>query len=215
VEHKGFFSSWMTLSRGVPALIAVAFAVGACGFALATRNLEFVYYSAWMVVFIAGVAWLDRRCGLPTLVLWGLVAWTVAHLLGGTVPIPASVTEPGRPETLYNLRVQPWLPKYDQVVHCLGFGVATLTAWVGLAATYVSPPRRSFGLMLGVVLMGMGLGAMNEVIEFIATVIMPETNVGGYVNTGWDLVANLVGCTAAACVIKLREAGPTHRQAAA
>ncbi len=53
---------------------------------------------------------------------------------------------------------------------------------------------------------GMGFGAMNEVVEFIATLTMPETNVGGYINTGWDLVSNLTGCTLAALLIRLRYA---------
>ena len=35
-------------------------------------------------------------------------------------------------------------------------------------------------------------------VEFTATRIMPKTNVGGYENTGWDLVSNLVGSTLAA-----------------
>ena len=43
--------------------------------------------------------------------------------------------------------------------------------------------------------------ALNEVIEFFATLSMPKTNVGGYINTGWDLVANLVGSSAAALLI--------------
>lgn len=47
----------------------------------------------------------------------------------------------------------------------------------------------------------MGFGAANEVIEFLATIILPETNVGGYENTGWDLVANFVGSLLAAVVI--------------
>jgi hypothetical protein len=48
----------------------------------------------------------------------------------------------------------------------------------------------------------MGFGALNEVIEFAATLTMPHTNVGGYVNTGWDLVSNLVGCALAAVIIR-------------
>ena len=51
---------------------------------------------------------------------------------------------------------------------------------------------------------GMGLGALNEIIEFIAVLIIPETNVGGYVNTGWDLVANLTGCLFAGILILFR-----------
>jgi hypothetical protein len=51
---------------------------------------------------------------------------------------------------------------------------------------------------------GMGLGALNEIIEFVAVLIIPETNVGGYVNTGWDLMANLAGCLFAGILILFR-----------
>ena len=47
----------------------------------------------------------------------------------------------------------------------------------------------------------MGFGALNEVIEFVATLTVPETNVGGYVNTGWDLVSNMIGSITAAVLI--------------
>jgi hypothetical protein len=46
----------------------------------------------------------------------------------------------------------------------------------------------------------MGLGALNEVVEFIATLFL-ETNVGGYRNTGFDLIYNTVGATIAAFLI--------------
>jgi len=42
------------------------------------------------------------------------------------------------------------------------------------------------------------------VIEFFATLLVPETNVGGYVNTGWDLVANMAGGLVAAIAVRLR-----------
>jgi hypothetical protein len=50
---------------------------------------------------------------------------------------------------------------------------------------------------------GMGLGALNEVVEFVAVLTMPKTNVGGYVNTGWDLVANAVGALVAVVAIRV------------
>jgi hypothetical protein len=43
----------------------------------------------------------------------------------------------------------------------------------------------------------MGVGGINEMVEFIATLIFKDTNVGGFDNTGWDLVFDLVGATAA------------------
>lgn len=193
------------------AAIAIPMILAAPAISVWQGNWEFLYYSAWLVVFAMGVLVLDARVRLPFVVYWGLTLWCLAHLAGGIMPIPESLAEPGRPPNLYNLRVAAWAPKYDQVVHCLGFLVATLCAWCGLRARVLeagstaqgqtaAARRVGFGLFLAVVLMGMGLGAMNEVIEFVATRIMPWTNVGGYENTGWDLVSNLVGCLIAACL---------------
>jgi hypothetical protein len=50
----------------------------------------------------------------------------------------------------------------------------------------------------------MGFGGLNEVVEFFLTLTLPETNIGGYINTGWDLVSNLGGVTAACCLIAWR-----------
>lgn len=200
------------------AVIAIPMILAAPAISVWRGNWEFLYYSAWLIVFAMGVLVLDARVRLPFVVYWGLTLWCLAHLAGGIMPIPEALAEPGRPPNLYNLRVAAWAPKYDQIVHCLGFLVATLCAWCGLRARIFdavleagatlegqAAPRRAtrrvgFGLFLAVVLMGMGLGAMNEVIEFVATRIMPWTNVGGYENTGWDLVSNLVGCLIAACL---------------
>lgn len=166
--------------------------------AVATGNTEFLFYAAVMLALIGGVLLIDRQVHFSPAVLWGLSIWGLLHMAGGTVPIPESVTEPGGLPRLYSLRLWPWFIKYDQFVHAFGFGAATLAGWEGLrAATQLRRPP-GFGLALLVVCIGMGLGALNEVVEFIATLIMPETNVGGYRNTGWDLVANLTGCLAAA-----------------
>ena len=53
-------------------------------------------------------------------------------------------------------------------------------------------------------LFGMGIGALNEVAEFAIGLNVEESNVGGYLNTGRDLVANLLGAAAAALVVVRR-----------
>jgi hypothetical protein len=175
---------------------------------IAQHNFEFVYYSTILALLVLGVWYLDRRVHLPTWVLWALALWGFIHLMGGVVPIPNSLTEPGSPANLYNLRLAPWLPKYDQVVHALGFGVASIAGWHALRATYTTPPHPGIGHCLAIVLLGMGLGAVNEVIEFVATRLMPWTNVGGYDNTGWDLTSNLVGCIGAGLFLRACPARP-------
>jgi hypothetical protein len=49
---------------------------------------------------------------------------------------------------------------------------------------------------------GMGFGAVNELIEFFATLVLPDSRVGGYVNTGWDIFFNAVGAVVAVVSIR-------------
>ena len=52
---------------------------------------------------------------------------------------------------------------------------------------------------------GLGLGAVNEIVEFTATVITPNTGVGGYVNNALDLVTDLLGAVIAIIYLRKRE----------
>ena len=53
-------------------------------------------------------------------------------------------------------------------------------------------------------LFGMGVGALNEVVEFAVSLNVEESNVGRYLNTGWDLVANMLGAALATLVVVRR-----------
>ncbi len=148
-------------------------------------NFEFLYYLAVMAALVAAVLALHKRVRLSGGALWGLSLWGAAHMAGGLVPV-------GDAGVLYNLWLIPGGLKYDQVVHALGFGLTTWVCWQALRSR-LSVPYPSFGMAVLCAAAGMGFGALNEVIEFVATLTMAETNVGGYQNTGWDLVANLSG----------------------
>jgi uncharacterized membrane protein YjdF len=163
-------------------------------YAVRRWNTEFLYYAVIMLGQIACVIWLDRKVRLPTWVLWSLALWGFLHMLGGSMLIPERFADSDTGAvTLYSLRLEPWLPRYDQTIHTFGFTVASMTAWCGIR-TLLAPRRHGrIALWSLVWLCGMGLGALNEVIEFVATRILPSTNVGGYSNTGWDLVSNLLG----------------------
>lgn len=185
--------------------------------AVASGNSEFLFYLAIMAVLIVAVAGVDRAVRLSPGALWGLSAWGLAHMVGGLVPAP-----PGWPTTgaegavIYNAWIISGRLKYDQVVHAWGFGVTTWVCWQGLRSALRARGADSAptaGLLVLAAAGGMGFGALNEVIEFVATLVVPETNVGGYRNTGWDLVANLVGATTAVLLIRWR-AGVGSRAAA-
>lgn len=174
---------------------------------LVTENMEFMLYVAVMIALIAVVAGIYARVGLSTAALWALAVWGGLHMAGGLIPIPPDLPIHGEIRVLYSLWLIPDQLKYDQVVHTYGFGVTTWVCWEVLArglAVTGAQIRPTFGLMVLCAAAGLGFGALNEVIEFFATLLVPSTNVGGYDNTGWDLVANTVGAVFAASVIWIR-----------
>jgi hypothetical protein len=204
-----------------PALYPVAGFTGlylaiAAGAAVRFRNVEFVFYIGVMLLLILAVAAVYRSARLTSGALWALSIWGLLHMMGGLVHVPAGWPTQGESTVLYSLWLIPGRLKYDQVVHAYGFGVTTWVCWQALAAAFRSRglvPRPTFGLLVLVWAAGLGFGAVNEVVEFAAVLLIPNTNVGGYVNTGWDLVANMTGATVAALLIARSHRGepdPRH-----
>ena len=170
------------------------------------KNEEFVFYIVVMVLLITSLVMVHKRVNFSPGLLWGLSLWGLLHMMGGLIHMPEAWTQDGSQPVLYSWWIiQDWL-KYDQVVHAFGFGTTTFVCWQilrsNIESRYGKSPEPTFGLCLLCAAGGMGFGALNEVVEFIATLTMPETNVGGYMNTGWDLVFNLIGCTAAAIIVR-------------
>ncbi len=186
------------LPRGI-VFFTASYMVVCSVMALRQGNLEFLAYAGSMVVFIALVLALNLRARFTFATLWLLSVWGALHMLGGTVPVPESMAESeGARAVLYGLRPVPWLPRYDQFVHAFGFFAATLAAWEALRQ--VLGAKVGWGLSLAAALIGVGLGAINEVLEFAVTRFVEDHGVGGYVNTGWDLVSNTVGAAIGAIV---------------
>ena len=187
----------------------VAFTFGYLAIALVagirSGNNEFLFYIGVMLVLIAVVWAVNRSVRLSMGVLWALSAWGLAHMAGGLVVVPQGWPVNSDSRVLYTLWIIPGRLKYDHVVHAYGFGTTTWVCWQGLKSAIRkragSAAAPAFGLLTLAAAAGLGLGALNEVVEFVATLTMPETNVGGYVNTGWDLVANTVGAVAAVLLI--------------
>lgn len=190
------------------ATFAAAYLLAFGGVAIVKGNGEFIFYLVIMLVLVAAVYAIHRRVGFSPLVLWLLAVWGFGHMGGGTIPIPAGFADGGSGDpVLYSFRLAPWVPRYDQLIHVYGFCCATLASGEALWAA-TRPARIGVGFAAAAALMGAGFGAVNEVVEFVATQTLPETNVGGYVNTGWDLVSNTVGALLGAAAVWARGAKP-------
>ena len=154
-------------------------------------NHEFLLYEFVMLALFLLIIGTLHKTRFTKLILAGLLVWGFLHLAGGGVVVDGAV--------LYAYVLLPIyengelvLLKYDQVVHAFGFAVSTLVAF-HLLAPHI---RREYLWRAGLtsaILIGMGLGVVNEIVEFIATVALPETNVGGYHNTMLDLIFNTLG----------------------
>ncbi|MGH9279500.1 MAG: hypothetical protein ACRD12_15535 [Acidimicrobiales bacterium] len=144
------------------------------------------------VTALGVVVALVRREPLPDWLALTLAGLALGHLAGGLVTVGDAV--------LYNLH--PGLPvfQYDHVVHAGASGVAAVVVW-----GYLAPRLDSIVAVIIVSFLGaLGVGAINELIEFLATLAHRGGNVGGYFNTGWDLVSNTIGAVLAIVVLVLR-----------
>lgn len=165
------------------------------------RNYEFVTYVGVVVFFSIVILLTNKKVNYPNIVLWGLTLWGILHMAGGGV-----VLNDG--EILYKLILIPIshnyeIFKYDQFVHIIGFGVSTLLMFSLLKSRLKE--MKGFSFWLVIVMAGLGVGAINEIIEFGVTVLVPETGVGGYTNTSLDLVADLIGAIIAAIYTKAKK----------
>lgn len=191
----------VTRRERVVLIVNILYVVGFGVVTLRQLNFEFMLYTGVIVSVGALLVWKQRTVRLEQPVLWGLTVWGMMHLAGGNVQVGDGV--------LYNVELIRLIPqysvlRYDQVVHAFGFGLTTLICHHVLRPWLRTEIVRRRTLLIAVVLMGSGLGAINEVVEFIVTESVPETNVGGYTNTMLDLIFNLLGGLGAVCLISIR-----------
>ncbi len=155
-------------------------------------NYEFIIYVGAIAVIFMAVFLLQPYTKFPLWMLWLLSVWGLLHVLGGAVEINGAV--------LFEYRIYPFLDqggefyilKYDQVVHAYGYGVlAVLCQHLFLGPLRVAAP--TLIMAMGAVLVSVGVGSLNEIMEFLITLTIPDNGVGDGVNTALDLVSNFVG----------------------
>jgi uncharacterized membrane protein YjdF len=152
------------------------------------------------VIMVGALIRWARTAPLPAPLAIALALDASAHLGGGLINVGDGV--------LYNAHITSHVTalhtnilQYDHLVHSFGSFLAAITLWV-LLAPPTSDTRSRRAVIVLCVLGSLGIGAINEVIEFTATLAHQGAGVGGYANTGWDLISNSLGALAAALVIQ-------------
>ncbi|MCX7000706.1 MAG: DUF2238 domain-containing protein [Candidatus Sumerlaeota bacterium] len=182
-------------------LINLALIAGFGSLFLARLNYEFLIYVGVIVFFLCLIGISIKKVDYTLGSLVGLTVWSALHLAGGGITIGE-----GRLYDVMLIRLSETYPvwRYDQLVHIWGFGVSTLVVFSLLTGTLKRPVENPIALGIVLVMAGLGMGALNEILEFVVSICVPQSGVGGYMNTSLDLCADLIGAILGLLYIRLR-----------
>ncbi len=163
------------------------------------ENYKFMTNAGMIAGFTILALATNKKVRYPPVILAGFTAWALLHLSGSNVIVGGSA--------LYDRVIFPVagaLPiiRYDQIVHTVGFGFATALVYHIMASRVPEAARNSALILSTIALAGLGVGAINEMIEFAALAIFPTADIGGYENTLLDLFGDFVGAIFAVIIIR-------------
>lgn len=192
-------SKWHWILFCFNAVYAAVFAA----YYISIQNYEFLWYVAVLIFFMGLISATLKRSKFDYVILWGLSLWGFLHMAGGGVRVDDGVLYGMEVVKLFDIG-DTYVLKFDQVVHAFGFGVTTLVAF-HLLRPYLNEKTNYKIVYPALVAISMGLGSLNEIIEFMAVVLFSQTGVGGYYNTALDMVFNTVGAIIALFIVRARK----------
>ena len=164
--------------------------------ALFTENDEFFYYTLLMGVLIYIVLVINQRMHFAPFIVINLSLIGFLHLLGGNAYIGTV--------RLYDFYFVPGLIKYDNLIHVYGTFIVTLVLY-SMVSVYLNRElirNRCWVIAVALVLMAIGVGTINELVEFFAVVYFDAAEqVGDYFNNSLDLLFNTIGAIMATVIL--------------
>ena len=153
-------------------------------------NYEFLTYVVALLVVIFFIFKTDKIYQYSSLARWSFAVWMFSHMAGGSfyfngtrlydIILVKILSEP------YNIL------KYDQLIHGFCYFVITLFVYSVVKFTAKEKIKTKSALAL-VFLASIGIGALNEIIEFLTVALFNSQGVGGYFNNALDLIFNSIG----------------------
>jgi uncharacterized membrane protein YjdF len=163
-------------------IVNAAIIVAALLYSYRILDHEFALYGIALLAVAPIASRAFRKYDPPALPLVLITIGVALHFLGGLLVVGDDVLYGAHVGGLY----------FDKLVHAYnGFAVAVALAYVLRLAGLRLRPMEGFIVVMCVV----GLGAVVEIVEYIAVLVAPQTNVGDYANNLLDLVANTLGAT--------------------
>lgn len=151
-----------------------------------------------VAVMLVVLTWLaDRVAHFSRAMVAVLTSVAIVHLVGGLM------TPVGNAPTFYETWLIDGVLKFDQVAHMYGTAVLTIASAQIVLGLFGREHRGRVAVSFVAALMACGMGAVNELIEFLFGLSNNNLHAGGLENTGWDLAFNLAGAVIAGVVLVL------------
>lgn len=176
------------------ALFTLAYLVVFLGISLAQQNTEFFFYTIVLILMLLVVITVSPRLRLEKWIMTFASLLVLLHLSSGHIYIGDT--------RLYDFYLAGDF-RMDNLVHLLGGLLSTFLSY-NLLEPFIHYRMRNNPLTFSliVVLLALGVGSMNEILEFIGVIFFNAADgVGGYVNNAKDQVYNFLGAVAASIVI--------------
>jgi len=170
----------------VSVLIILFFSV----FAISQKNYEFLAYSVVGALIVWLIYATDKIYKYSNFSKISFLVWIFLHFAGGLFKYNGKtwystmiITLVGEP---FNIL------KYDQVLHFAVYFIATFFLY-SVVMSFAEKNTSKFKLWLIIVLSAVGVGALNEIMEFGVYIYYANSGVGTYINNALDLVFNTLG----------------------
>jgi len=181
----------------------ILYVIGFGIYYLITKNYEFLWYIFIMVVLILITIFLNKKFKFNSWILFGMSVWGLMHMAGGSVRIVGTRLYDVILISLVNESVAGApIFRYDQLAHFYFYFIVTFLVYY-ILKDYINKNANKFMVSVFLVFIGMGIGALNEIFEFVPVLLFGNTGVGDYFNTLWDIVFNTIGAIVAVIIINL------------
>ena len=162
-----------------------------------TNNYLLLYYTSLVIIITLFAAIYHKKVHLSPLLAFAFVLFMVLHFIG---LLHIADTR------IYDLWIIQIIKlRYDNIMHLLGAFIATIVAY-NILIPYLDPKvkQRPILLTLLLVLIALGIGAINEIVELIAIALFNIAEiVGDYMNNALDMLFNLFGSLLAVLIIQV------------
>lgn len=185
----------------LPTILIYLLLAGLLAYFVSLGNFEFIGYAIVVGLLYYLVLLADKYYDFPIYAIWLFAIWVASHMLGGALYFGGTRLYDIILIPLFNGGGEFVILKYDQFIHAYCYIAFAVLIYFMLKKHFKEGQTKA--LVIFTILSAIGVGLLNEVVEFGMVVFADAAEaVGGYYNTALDLVFNLIGAVMGVFIAK-------------